>query len=123
MRKSSRKYLDGEKLFHHYYVEMGGGGTFAKLRDWAISIGMINHKGNQVIYPTPMGVHKAAWRWASLKENKDKAYDWFQCYMQATGDYCTPEEWLEFAKQKIKNAWQHPTEREFHQFLEDNGWI
>lgn len=123
MRKPSRKYLDGEKLFHHYYVEMAGGGTFAKLRDWAVSVGMVNHRGNTTIYPTPMGVHKAAWRWASLKENKDKAWEWFQIFMENTGDYCSDDEWREFAIQKIKNAWQHPTEQKSHQFLEDNGWI
>ena len=129
MRNQNKAYLDGEKLFRYYYVDMAGGGTFHKLALWAHKNGMqsknprYDKRLGWTNVPSDMGVHKAAWRWASWKENKDKAYEWYQCYMQATGDYCTPEEWREFAKQKIKNAWQFPTKREYHQFLKENGWI
>jgi hypothetical protein len=122
------KYLDGEKLFRHYYGEMGRGATFHKLARWAAENGMecpeprFDKRLGWTNVPSDMGVLKACWRWASLKENKDKAYEYFQVFMQQRGDYCSPEEWRTLVMNKAKVAWQYSPDK-YQTFLVKNGWV
>lgn len=109
------KYLDGEKLYRKYF-EMGDAKTIDRLVRWSISQGMKSSKGNE---PTHMGVWKAMWRWASLKENKEIAWEIFRHYnfnsLRAEWD-------KDMVDNKIKAAWQHPTDAKYRRFLKENGW-
>jgi hypothetical protein len=110
------KYLDGEKLFRKYW-EMGEGKSIALLTEWAITEGMTSSRGET---PTHMGVWKALWRWASMKENRELAW---KIYMENGGDKSW-EVWSnEIVRYKVPVAWQHPTHAKRDKFLRENGWI
>lgn len=116
-------YLDGEKLFRKYY-EMGEAKSTQKLARWAISVGMASHttpsKHNKEGLPT-MGVWKAMWRWATLKENKGTA---FHIAITNSSKKPTMEEWIrDMIETKIPTAWQHPTDAKKDKFLRENGWL
>ena len=129
MRKLREGFLDGEVLFKHYFA-MGQATSISVLTRYAISLGMKDSKGNE---PTRMGVWKAMWRWASLKENKSRAFEIFSKFVEEYGweentDYPwdggnTKELWHSFMLQKIKSAWQYPTPMMYNRFLKRNGWI
>lgn len=126
---NKERFLDGEKLFRHYCA-MGDAKSISTLARWAVAEGMVSQSGN---VPTRMGVWKAMWRWASLKENKDVAYNillqssldmkrddgWWKDYFRAE---ITREEWDKMMLQKIKSAWQYPTKSMYERFLKKNGW-
>lgn|SRR5574341_1396643 len=129
MRKLRENYLDSEKLFHKYF-EMGNAASATKLVNYALSCGMISPEGKQ---PTPMGVWKAMWRWASLKDNKDRAFEIFSHYID-NYEWKLPDNdlpwdgdrqvlWHQFMMQKIKTAWQFQTKARLERFLRKNGWI
>jgi|SRR5690349_1188727 len=109
------KYLDGERLFRKYF-EMGESRSIYLLTEWAKTEGMKSSKGNE---PTPMGVWKAIWRWASLQENFQTAWKIYQ-------DNNDNASWSNYRKDMIKtripSAWQHATQAKYHKFLKDNGW-
>lgn len=109
------KYMDGEVLFRKYF-ELGDAASFVRLRAFAISKGMVSSSGDE---PTTMGLWKAMWRWASLKENKEHAW---QIY-QATHPNVSREEWDMLMLDRIKKAWQYRTNSRYEKFLKDNGWI
>ena len=112
------KYLDGEKLFRKYY-EMGESRSFALLAEWATLEGMKSSKGQ---IPTPMGVWKAMWRWASLKANVETA--WTIVWENSVQNNITREEWnKQMIRKFIPIAWQHPTNSKKEKFLKENGWI
>ena len=128
MRKLRESYLNGEKLFRKYF-EMGSATSAMVLARFAVTEGMYLPGGPK---PTPMGVWKAMWRWASLKENKEVAFDIFSSYVRDYGwrlaDTDLPWDgpievlWNEFMIQKIKSAWQHATSQRLERFLRKNGW-
>jgi hypothetical protein len=108
------KYLDGERLFRKYF-EMGENKSIAMLVEWAILEGMKSSTGQE---PTPMGVWKSIWRWASLKENKALAYK------IAKESGVNTKYWEhDMINKKIPAAWQHPTLIKQERFLKENGWI
>jgi hypothetical protein len=110
------KYLDGEKLFRKYF-EMGESRSINLLTEWAITEGMTSSTGQE---PTDMGIWKAMWRWASLKENKDVA--WKIAFQH--GGCTNPDEWeKEMVNIKIPSAWQHSTRAKRERFMRENGWI
>ena len=128
MRKLRENYLDGERLFRQYFA-MGAGASATRLQEFAVTCGMLSPEGNE---PTVMGVWKAMWRWASLKENKSTAFEIFvnhvDNYDWQLGDPDLPwkgdrhELWTQFMEQKIRSAFQYGEAR--HQrFLRENGWI
>lgn len=132
MRKKLREsYLDGEKLFKHYCV-MGGAKSVSVLTRYAIAQKMISPNGKE---PTRMGVWKAMWRWASL--NRNSAYELFLQASQNGFDVAddtwwkeffpdgevTVERWNKMMLQKIRSAWQYPTESMYNRFLRKNGWV
>lgn len=114
------KYLDGEVLFRKYF-EMGEAKSIKRLARWAISVGMAKptkvSKNNPEGIPT-MGVWKSMWRWASLKENRDTAWEIYKKYNSKKSF----AEWVEYMKDNIHTAWQHSTEAKYNKFLKDNGW-
>jgi len=114
------KYLDGERLFRKYF-EMGESKSIILLTEWAITEGMKSSKGGE---PTPMGVWKAMWRWASLKENRVSAYQIYYDSLFKDGNQISFDEWAkEMIKIKIPSAWQHTTHAKRDRFLKENGWI
>lgn len=130
MKKLVDPYFDGEKLFTMYFGVRGGESitTLAKL---AVSSGMtsVEYKNKNKI--PRMGVWKAMWRWASLKENRDRAFQIFCDYLDKYGwtwddeyDWDTDREalWKKFMLQKIKSAWQFEKARH-DRFLKENGWL
>ena len=130
MKKLRENYLDGEKLFLKYF-EMGEATSIPRLVNYATSENMLSPEGKK---PTPMGVWKAMWRWASLKENKDRAFEVFSHYVKNYGwrfpdtdlpwDSDDPRElWHQFMMKTIKSAWQFGTQSRLNRFLHKNGWI
>lgn len=108
------KYLNGEALFRKYW-EMGDTRSVALLAEWAILQGMKSSKGTE---PTIMGVWKAMWRWASLKENRETAWEIVSQHSQMTRS-----QWInDMLITKIPTAWQHPTNAKRDRFLRENGW-
>ena len=114
-KRNKETYLNGDVLFRKYY-EMGDAKSITRLRKFAISQGMVSSTGKE---PTDMGVWKAMWRWASLKENAYKAWE---IYSNRDGQECNFDEWVEVMKKTIRAAWQHPTEAKYNRFLKENGW-
>lgn len=128
MRKIRQSYLDGEKLYRRWF-EMGAGASAIRLQRWAVTEGMLSPEGN---VPSVMGVWKAMWRWASLKENKDVAKELFLDFVRnrewrlkdldLPWDGDPDELWRLFMLQKIETAWQFTPARN-KRFLKENGWI
>lgn len=129
MKKLRDNYLDGEKLFRKYF-DMGAAASTYRLHRFAIGEQMLSPEGKE---PTPMGVWKAMWRWASRKENKDTAYQIFCKYIDEH-DWRLPDTslpwdgdrqvlWNQFMLQKIKSAWQFPKKSREDKFLREHGWI
>ncbi len=108
------KYMDGEVLFRKYF-EMGDAKSFLRLRNFCVSKGMVSPTGSA---PTAMGMWKSMWRWASLKENKDTAWEVYREFNQEV----SYEDWVTSMKDKIKKAWQYRTKSRYERFLRDNGW-
>lgn len=115
-------YLDGEKLFRKYY-EMGDARSIVRLATWAISIGMAQPikktKSNPNGLPC-MGVWKAMWRWASLRENFQAAWE---IHQQFTPNASWTNYRQDMIETKIPAAWQHPVLSKREKFLRENGWI
>lgn len=108
------KYLDGERLFIKYF-EMGDAKSISRLTRWAISEGMTGSKGQE---PTAMGVWKSMWRWASLRDNFQKAWEIY-CKFNPNAS------WMDYREDmllNIKSAWQHTTNAKYKKFLQENGW-
>src|SRR5512147_842675 len=111
-RNLKSSYLDGEKLFRKYY-EMGDAKSTSRLAAWAIAEGMA--KPVKVTKKNPnglpvMGVWKAMWRWASLKENRVKAYQIYYDSLFKQGGQMSFDEWAkDMIETKIPTAWQPPT--------------
>ena len=131
MKKKIRdSYLDGEKLFRHY-CKMGGAKSIGILRRYAVSENMFDPTNNKE--PTRMGVWKAMWRWASLKENRDTAYQLFlethqqdiqddEWLSQYFPDSINRKDWDALMLKRIDSAWQFRTPMLRQKFLQKNGW-
>jgi hypothetical protein len=109
------KYLDAELLFRRYW-EMGEGRTIRLLTEWAITQGMTSSRGDK---PTEMGVWKAMWRWASLKENQSLAWSIVNKHKDMSYKNW---EW-DMKNVKIPSAWQHTTSAKREKFMRENGWL
>lgn len=115
------KYLDGEKLFRKY-IEMGDDRNINLLVEWSILKGMTSSKGET---PTPMGVWKSMWRWAS--QNRELV--WSLVKGETFGTKKNPVQYTEksFVRDminvKIPSAWQHNTPGKRERFLRRHGWI
>lgn len=136
MRKLKESYLDGKQLYKAYF-EMGNGASIVRLARWAIANSMAKPtkiaRYNKEGLPC-MGVWKAMWRWASLKENHPEAYQIFQTYVNTYGwlddtDFPWPmgtvitlQDWNRFMLKKVKTAWQFAPNRHAR-FLRENGWV
>ena len=107
-------YLDGEILFKKYF-EMGAAKTVERLRRFAVSQGMKSKDGND---PTPMGVWKSMWRWASLKENHIKAWG---IYSKNNPDK-TWNDWESDLVSNMRTAWQHSNLAKYLRFLRENDF-
>lgn len=107
-------YLDGEALYRKYFEVEGF--SYQRLQKYAVLMEMVSPDGNP---PTLMGVWKSMWRWASLKENKETAWQIYQ--------HLHPEakrsEWDLLMLDRIRKAWQYRTEARYTRFLRDNGWL
>ena len=103
------KYMDGGELYRKYW-EMGDARNIARLVKYVQS-----KTGTK---PTHMGVWKSMWRWASLKENRDIAWEIYQKW----NDDVTFEKWTVMMVERIRKAWQHPTDAKYNKFIKDNGW-
>lgn len=135
-KKLKEPFLRGEELFRKYF-SMGRATSTKRLARWALSIGMAKPvkqtKYNKDGLPC-MSVWKAMWRWASLKENKDVAYQIFSDHVRLygwtvdteyswdEGSSVEPSDWNRFMVQKIRSAWQYPFQGMFDHFLLKNGW-
>jgi hypothetical protein len=117
------KYLDGEKLFRKY-IEMGDERSVYLLTEWAKIEGMKSSKGDE---PTFMGIWKAMWRWASLKENRETAWKLAQNQNFGTSKHrfqYNLDRWnKEMIQVRIPSAWQHATQAKYQKFLRENGWV
>ena len=117
----TEKYLDAEKLFRKY-IEMGEGRTIELLTEWAILEGMESSTGKK---PTPMGVWKSIWRWAST--HKDEAWELAKDHTFGTKANPFKYDWqrwkTEMIKIRIPTAWQHPTVAKKEKFMKEHGWL
>ena len=115
-------YLVGheEKLFRHFWAEMGTARSNNKLSLWCGSIGIVNPVTGS--HPTPLAVWKAMWRWACRKENHDISYEIFNKAQQDMGEFYTKEEYIEFLKERSFTANQYSPHRQ-KRFLIRNGFI
>ena len=101
-------YLNGEKLFTAYWKDMGGstmiggGATYRKMVNYAVSQGMSNPKNGKP--PYYMGIWKAMWRWAI--NNQDKAFEMVKDAYFTRGHVYTLEEWKTELISKEKTSWQ-----------------
>lgn len=129
-------YLSGEELYR-YYFSMGDGASIQRLAKWAVSEDKA--KSVRISYRNKeglpfMGVWKAMWRWASLKENRNEAYLIFSDYVRKygwlddtdfpweAGSVVSLSDWHRFMLKKIKTAWQFKKESYHKRFLLRNGW-
>lgn len=110
------KYLDGETLFRKYY-EMGDNRSIKLLTEWAKVEGIKSSKGNE---PTGMGIWKAMWRWASMRENKDLAWSIMKHDDLNLGYDAWKNQMIYI---RIPSAWQHPNNAKLQKFLRENGWV
>lgn len=125
-----KSYLNGEILYKKYF-SLGQAANISKLANFANTEKMWGEHGYK---PTRMGVWKAMWRWASLKENKNEAYCIFSKYVYdygwtwdtdfpwKAGDTVSLEMWHKFMIRKISRAYQYKA-RVHDRFLTQNGWI
>ena len=93
------KFMDGEALFKRY-IEMGKGGSIAKLARFAQQQGWNNPKTGKM--PTRVGVWCSMWRWAL--RNPQEARKIYDQYVLEFGQNLTDEMWyslLEARAQKL----------------------
>jgi hypothetical protein len=116
---------------------MGQAASISRLAKWAVANGKARlikpNQTNQGGLPC-MGIWKAMWRWASLKENTKIAYEIFRDYVKVHGwtmdsDFPWHEgteiswtDWTRFIQKKIRTAWQYAPARH-SRFLRENGWV
>ena len=110
-----KRYLDGEILYRKYF-ELGDAGTFVRLRRFAESERMVSPSGNP---PTLMGIWKSMWRWASLIQNKETAWEIYKVY----NPDISRETWNQMMLEKISKAWQFKSITKQDRFLKENGWL
>jgi hypothetical protein len=108
------KYLDAEKLFRKYWTD-GETRSISSLVEWAKLQGMKSSRGE---VPTEMGIWKAIWRWASMKENKDLAFQIAKDHQDIPW-----EQWkYNMIHTRIPSAWQHTNNAKREKFMRENGW-
>lgn len=107
--RKSNNYLNGEKLFFVYWVEMGGpqeyggAGSQGKLQSWCRANKIFHPLTGRV--PNRMGVWKSMWRWAVM--NFDESYEIAQRGVSQYGQFITRERWVEEINQHVKTAFQN----------------
>lgn len=95
------KYLDGEKLYKAYWVEMGNARSYDRLVNWAAANKMVNPKTGKT---TRMGVWKAMYRWAV--NNPEKAYDYMNEGLRDSGEIIDRERFIQEMKEKVLTSYQ-----------------
>lgn len=112
---------DGKKLWE-VYMSWGAASTHSKLREWAVSQGMVNPLTGKV---SQMGAFYSMWRWAV--RNPKEAYPhwqkWISEYMGAlvtTGFLPTYENFLRDLKKHAKNP-SVVSRPQYHKFCEENN--
>lgn len=96
---------------------MGENRTILLLTEWAILEGMKSSSGQE---PTEMGIWKAMWRWASMKENREAAWN----IVNQNVENANYGEWkLDMIRVKVPSAWQHNSAAKRIRFLKENGWL
>lgn len=90
------KFLNGEVLFNKY-VDMGRGGSIAKLANFAFEQGGNPRTGR---IPTRVGVWSSMWRWAL--DNPDKARKIYDRYVLEFGENLTDEYWYSLLEARAK---------------------
>ena len=101
--------MDGGQLYRKYW-EMGDARAIGKL------VKMVEHQTGTK--PTQMGVWKSMWRWASLKENRETAWEIYRKWNVDVSE----EQWVQDMLDRIQRAWQHTTKSKYDKFVKENGW-
>ena len=100
--------MDGGVLYRKYW-EMGDARSIGRLVKYV--------EGKTGTKPTHMGVWKAMWRWASLRENRDLAWEIYSQWNEVT-----LEQWQSDMLERIRQAWQHTNKSKYEKFIKENGW-
>lgn len=95
-------YLNGEKLYRVYWVEMGDARSYKRLRNWCISNNMVNAKTHKP--PTRMGLWKAMWRWAVT--HQDKAFEIMNEGLRDSGELIDRERFNQEMREKVLTSYQ-----------------
>ena len=90
------RFLDGEKIFRLYYVELGSARSIVKVKR-QLGKEAINPKTQRPV--CDMALWGSMYRWAM--NNLDLSYQIFMEAMRDEGKYHTLEEWKEFVFEKI----------------------
>lgn len=110
--RNKHTILDGEKLFHTYWVEMGSKRSIRQLKHHLASVGVRHHITERV--PTDMAIWLAIWRWAC--NNPEDSYKICNSAVRDEGDYYSPDEWDLFLQKKMWTITKH-NERLFTKWL------
>lgn len=119
MRGKRAHYLNGEILFKYYWATMGTARSISGVIRYCKAQGIVNPMTG--LPPSQMGVEKAMWRWAVLKENFEEGYEIVNAAMRDQGQFMSKEEWRDFLFHKIGIAYQY-TPRYYKRFLKRNGY-
>ncbi len=96
------KYLDGEKLYRVYWVEMGNARSFGRLIKWCVSNNMVNAKTGKP--PTRMGIWKAMYRWAV--NHPEQAYELMNEGLKDSGEIIDRERFMKEMQEKVITSYQ-----------------
>ena len=96
------KYLDGEKLYRVYWVEMGEARSFKRLINWCSSNGFINKRNGKP--PTRMGIWKAMWRWAV--NHPEQAFEIINEGLKDSGEMLDRQQFMTELQEKVLNSYQ-----------------
>lgn len=113
--------MDGEYLFKYYFETMGESRSLIKLIEHCKTEYMIHPEQGKP--PTKMGIYKAIWRWATVKENQSKAWEIYK-NCELGGEWKKIEdsiEWISFLKERVSSAYQYDA-KTYKRFLVRNGY-
>ena len=115
------KYMDGEYLFKYYFQAMGASRSLIKLIEHCRTEYMIHPEQGRP--PTKMGIYKAMWRWATVKENQKMAWEIYKT--ADLGEEWNPINewgaWVDFLKERVPSAYQYDP-KTYKRFLVRNGY-
>ena len=101
------KYLDGEKLFRVYWLDMGNARSIGRLQKWCLSHEIVNPKTFNV--PTRMGLWKTMWRWATRNQEQAKEI-WIKSMGKDTSTLNVVDDWDTVIHRNAKTAFQNITQ-------------